>query len=630
MQLLTSIIIIILTKINIYLTKNLIVNSHSEYMTIRNDTGISENYTLELIHPNDEYILDIDSNLIISSNNVFYYLSYNDTKWKYTIVYSRNVYSLYIENMETFLSVIDDILKERSVNLRIKNIIIGYDSDIDINEIKGFADKTNINIFIHRQKEEIRKKYTEYSDRNFCSTFIKIIYSGDVLADNFVIFIFVFIIIYLLFWSFVHHKARKNGKYLFIHSYILTLLIFYLFHSLLLLIISMKKKYEYFNEEIYSGWLYNFFNFFQFFIKLLPALFSTIQINILELREHYRIIRNSKVIHVLAANIFFIISLENDNQYLSELLNGFLYIIIIFSLLYMFLQFKSCLDERLIDAIIDEPDLVPTIKFKKKILFMHSFVIVIFLFLYFCIKFILSLSFDKYISIKLTLVLINYSDLFLVLMLCFVHFPKQLPPMYVDQIIFDPDPIVNNENDYFENIYSYERIDEEKYFENYKPNESSNIIIIENPFNDNKIQIGIEQEEEEEEEEKEEKEKEEKIKEKEKEKEKENDKADNGIETTEENSLDNDDADKNINSINRVTIDTSEKNDEESIKIENGIGSGNDNHDSKDQGGEEHHPLVVDEKEKDKEKDQEKLNESVFQEDILDLYHTKLGYIETD
>jgi hypothetical protein len=274
----------------------------------------------------------------------------------------------------------------------------------------------------------------------------------------------------------------------------------------------MKKKYEYFDEEIYSGWLYNFFNFFQFFIKLLPSLFSTIQINILELREHYRIIRNSKVIHVLAANIFFIISLENDNQYLSELLNGFLYIITIFSLLYMFLQFKSCLEERLIDAIIDEPDLVPTIKFKKKILFMHSFAIVIFLFIYFCIKFILRLALDQYISIKLTFVLINYSDLLLLIILCFVHFPRQLPPMYVDQIIFDQDPIINNENDYFENIYSYERIDEEKYFENYKPNESANIIIIENPFNNNKIQIGIEQEEEEEEEEnEEEKEKEEDI-----------------------------------------------------------------------------------------------------------------------
>jgi hypothetical protein len=385
----------------------------------------------------------------------------------------------------------------------------------------------------------------------------------------------------------------------------------------------MKKKYEYFDEENYSGWLYNFFNFFQFFIKLLPALFSTIQINLLELREHYRIIRNSKVIHVLAANIFFIISLENDNQYLSELLNGFLYIITIFSLLYMFLQFKSCLEERMIDAIIDEPDLVPTIKFKKKILFMHSFAIVIFLFIYFCIKFILSFSFDHYISIKFTLVFINYSDLLLLIMLCYVHFPKQLPPMYVDQIIFDPDPIVNNENDYFENIYSYERIDEEKYFENYKPNESANIIIIENPFSNNKIQIGIEQEEEEEEEEKEEKEKEEK--EKEKEKEKENDKTDNGIETTEENSLDNDDVEKKkniINSINKINVDTNEKNDVESIKIENK--NENDNHDNKDQGSEEHHPLVVDEKEK------EKLNESVLQEDILDLYHTKLGYIETD
>ena len=196
--------------------------------------------------------------------------------------------------------------------------------------------------------------------------------------------------------------------------------------------------------------------------------------------------------------------------------------------------------------------------------------------------------------------------------------------MYVDQIIFDQDPIINNENDYFENIYSYEKIDEEKYFENYKPNESANIIIIENPFNNNKIQIGIEQEEEEEEEEKEEKKKEEKGKGKVKEKEKENNKADNCIETTEENSIDNDDVDKNKNSINRVTVDTSEKNDIESITIENK--NENDNHDSKDQGGEEHHPLVVDEKEKEK----EKLNESVFQEDILDLYHTKLGYIEND
>ena len=275
----------------------------------------------------------------------------------------------------------------------------------------------------------------------------------------------------------------------------------------------------------------------------------------------------------------------------------------------------------MIDAIIDEPDLVPIIKFKKKILFIHSFAIVIFLFIYFCIRFILRLAFDQYITIKLTFVLINYSDFLLLTILCIVHFPRQLPPMYVDQIIFDQDPIINNENDYFENIYSYERIDEEKYFENYKPNESANIIIIENPFNNNKIQIGIEQEEEEEEEEnEEEKEKEEKVKEKEKEKEKENDKTDNGIETTEENSLDNDDANKNKNSINRVSVDTNEKNDIESITIENK--NENDNHDSKDQGGEEHHPLVVDEK--------EKLNESVFQEDILDLYHTKLGYIEND
>ena len=59
--------------------------------------------------------------------------------------------------------------------------------------------------------------------------------------------------------------------------------------------------------------------------KLLQGLSTTIQINLLELRGHYKIIRNSKVIHILGINIFFIISLENGSKNLSLILNDIIH-----------------------------------------------------------------------------------------------------------------------------------------------------------------------------------------------------------------------------------------------------------------------------------------------------------------
>jgi hypothetical protein len=202
--------------------------------------------------------------------------------------------------------------------------------------------------------------------------------------------------------------------------------------------------------------------------------------------------------------------------------------------------------------------------------------------------------------------MINYSDLFLTLILCGVHFPRELPPQYIEEINLEPDIDFNNvENDFFENIYSYTQVDEEKYFENYKSGDSSNIVIVENPYNENKIEVEIEEETEEEEEEGEEEKEEEKEKEEIKGK-KNNDKKDNDIhiETTEEDSVDNN---RENNIINNV--EDEEKDEKQTNIIVN---------------DEENHNILVS-------KDAEiinVLNKSCIEEDILDISHTKLGYIE--
>ena len=73
--------------------------------------------------------------------------------------------------------------------------------------------------------------------------------------------------------------------------------------------------------------------------------------------------------------------------------------------------------------------------------------------------------------------------------MCTIYFPRELPPQFIEQD-FEPDININNEeNDCFQNIYAYDQTDEEKYFENYKPDEMATIVIIENPFNENKIEL---------------------------------------------------------------------------------------------------------------------------------------------
>ena len=579
-------ILIIFNQIKIIFPKNFIVNYHSEYISIMDVNGISENYDLDLISSGKMY-LNIESNLISQINYLFYYLTYNDITWKSIISKSRNYFIIYCENLNTFYSKINELIQLS----RIKQIIVGVDSLHYKKELNlSIYNNNDLKIFINKNQDEIRNKYYSFSGKIFCSTYIYFYYSGDVYADFLVEFFFIFIMVFLFVWLIIHYKARKNGNYLFIHSYILAILLFYLFHTFIYLILVNKQKDKYFDDEIFSGALYNTYNFFQFFIKLLPALFSTIQLNIFELNEHYRIIRNSKVIHIISANIFFVISLENENEILSEMLNGFLYILTIICLFYMFMQFKNCLDEKILDSIIEDPEYTPTLKYKKKLLFTHSFCIFSFTIAYYIFIFIFRNNFAEYRTIKFIIVMINYSDLFLVILLTIIHFPRKLPQRYIEEIIFEDINLNNDENDYFEKIYAYEQIEEENYFENYKEENNANIIIIENPFNENKLEAEIEQDEIEENEEEEEKEN--------KERNKNDEKNNNHFETTEEDSNDNNNKNNNIKTDNE-------------IKENN-----NNNRNNED----EQNALVI--------KEETINNKSLVKEDILDLYHTKLGYIE--
>ena len=53
--------------------------------------------------------------------------------------------------------------------------------------------------------------------------------------------------------------------------------------------------------------------------------------------------------------------------------------------------------------------------------------------------------FEEYRTIKFIIVLVNYSDLFLTIFLCVIHFPKELPPLFMEQIIMEePDFNIND------------------------------------------------------------------------------------------------------------------------------------------------------------------------------------------
>ena len=118
MHFLTLYIIILFLQLKIYLNNSFVVDSFIANITITNKkTGYSHNYNLEFIPIDDKIILNEESNEIVYSNNIFYYLSYNDTKWKDIISTYRNLITIYCEDINTYLSTNKTILHISNTSL---------------------------------------------------------------------------------------------------------------------------------------------------------------------------------------------------------------------------------------------------------------------------------------------------------------------------------------------------------------------------------------------------------------------------------------------------------------------------------------------------------------------------------
>ena len=149
MQFITLFIIIII-KIKIYSSNPFIVNNHYEYISISDLNREIDNYNLHLVPPENNIYFETYSNIDSQINNIFYFLSYNDTKWKDELNSLGNFFTIYFEDLETFYLNIEIILKDNKLQKKIKQIIIGCDSSFDKNELDPDIFKTYIKIYISK------------------------------------------------------------------------------------------------------------------------------------------------------------------------------------------------------------------------------------------------------------------------------------------------------------------------------------------------------------------------------------------------------------------------------------------------------------------------------------------------
>ena len=204
------------------------------------------------------------------------------------------------------------------------------------------------------------------------------------------------------------------------------------------------------------------------------------------------ILGNSKVIHLLSCIIFFIISFQKENTYLSEVLNCFFYFVNFISILCMFFNYKQLFEEKYEETIQNEPDYMPALLLKRKLLNVHFYSCTTFIIFHIAFYFVMRFYFIEYRTIKFIFIFINYSDLIFLLILTFVHYPFKLPHNYIEEDRDPMDPGLNNNeegNNIFRSIifYAFDKKDEEEYFKYYKKDECPNLVIIENPFSESKL-----------------------------------------------------------------------------------------------------------------------------------------------
>ena len=463
---------------------NLYLISYSEsYLLIK-----LKKYNLDLVSFQSGFYSESTKNEISVKNNYFYYITFDDIYWKDILIKNKNTFfTFYLDSIETFNRYYSEIIEEKKVKI----LIIGVGKNFDKKEIK--IDETNKYIFINKDNDKIKKYFLNFSKRNICSTFITIYYIGDIIFDNLIPIFGIFIIIFTIIFGILYYKSKKeNTNYIFTYDFILTILIIYLFHTLFLYILSLRGKYKYFDEQKFSGVLYIIFNIFLFFTKLFPNLFCSFQTNFLEVREFTRINMHSKVIQLLGCSIFFLINFQRDNTELSEFLNCMFYLINLICIFCLFLSYKKCLDDKYAQWMQNHPDNIPTLIIKKKLLYRHFISCVLFILFHIFFYIIMRNYLIEYRTTKFMLIFIYYSDLILVIIITFVHFPRKLPDNFVEEESESlNETIIQNieEDDSFRYIYNYSSNEknEEEYFSNYNKKECADLVIIENPFNESQL-----------------------------------------------------------------------------------------------------------------------------------------------
>ena len=359
----------------------------------------------------------------------------------------------------------------------------------------------NIFIFLYNDNyynNIIKEKYIYFNNNITCSIKLTIIFKVDIISKNLSLYFVIFFIILLFFWIFIYIKIKIKKQNLFVHSTLLLIIILYFIHSILL----MKWMYSFNYDNIESNYsfqniLFLFIRFFLFFIKIIIGFSLCFQLNLIELREHYNLIKESKspLIHITL--IGFILSFEsyssfidNRNIYIniSEVFNILYYIFIIVVFFYRFSKTKQIIKRRIYISFPERGLDLPSLLIKNNIIIKHSYILIllniIIIIFYLCITFFLY----KYKNIKMSILLLHYYDILFLIGLIIIYFPRKIDEYYIEYSFLEGFDFFKNQI-YNKNVIIYKN---HNLLNNNEEEEESLLIkndldlfLIENPYYNN-------------------------------------------------------------------------------------------------------------------------------------------------
>jgi hypothetical protein len=247
--------------------------------------------------------------------------------------------------------------------------------------------------------------------------------------------------------------------------------------------------------------LFLFTRFFLFFIKIIIGFSLSYQLNLIELREHYNLIKESKSPLIHVAIIGFILCFEsyssfidNPNIYIStsEVFNIFYYIFIILVFIYRYSKIKQIIKRRIYVSFPERGLDLPSLLIKNKTLIKHSYILILLniaiIIIYMCTTFLLY----EYKNMKMSILLLHYYDVLFLIGLIIVYFPKKIDDYYIEYSFLEGFDLFKNKS-YNKNVIIYRK--KQNFFNNDdNDNEEESLLIkndldlflIENPnYNNN-------------------------------------------------------------------------------------------------------------------------------------------------